>query len=69
MKTKSINPERMTTEQAAEYIGYAASTLAGWRNQCREDGPPYSKPGGKVFYRKSALDRWLDTREVNSVPG
>lgn len=42
---------------AAQYVGLAESTLAKMR--LRGDGPPYSKAGRSVIYRRSDLDRWL----------
>lgn len=46
--------------QASEYIGYSESTLA--KKRMDGTGPEYLKLGKrKVVYRKSALDRWLDS--------
>ena len=61
-----INPERMTTGEAAEYLGLTSSTLSHWRSIHRENGPPYLKLGGKVFYSQSALDRWLERSTVGA---
>ena len=51
-------PEMMTSEQAAEYLGIAAQTLAVWRSTGRY-ALPFVKVGRNVRYRKSDLDRFL----------
>jgi len=46
-------------ESAGEYLGdIPTSTLQWWRHKRR--GPAYVKIGHRVFYRKSALDAFLD---------
>lgn len=48
----------LTTEQAADYIGYREGTLRVWR--AKEVGPPYVKaPGGGVRYSSDDLDTWI----------
>ncbi len=60
---------RLTTEQAAEYLGFATGTLQNWRQADKsrkpEDrqGPPYYKMG-KVFYTKTDLDKWISENRV-----
>ena len=39
------------------------STLAHWRSEGR--GPKYIKVGGKVAYRGSDLNEWLDAQTVD----
>lgn len=52
----------------AEYPIFTTGVLADWR--WRGDGPEYIKtsPGraGRVFYRRSAIERWLDSRTVRT---
>lgn len=36
----------------------STSTLEGWRTQRR--GPPYSKLGSRVYYRRSDVLKWLE---------
>lgn len=51
--------ERLTTEQAADYLGITAPTLRTWR--CRKTQYiPVTKVGRKVFYRRSDLDKFLE---------
>lgn len=59
----AITDERMTTAQAAQYLGIAKGTLAIWRYE-KHYGLPYIKVGGRVFYRKEALNNWLESRTV-----
>lgn len=51
----------LSPKEAAEYLGYAPQTLAGWRFQGR--GPRYLKLGGgkrgKIRYRLEDLDNYL----------
>jgi hypothetical protein len=46
------------TSAAAKYIGQQPSTLVWWRHVGR--GPEYIKPEGRVHYRKSQLDKFLE---------
>ncbi|QDT57310.1 Helix-turn-helix domain protein [Caulifigura coniformis] len=54
---------KLSSAQAAEYLGVAEATLAPWR--CRGFGPKFLKLGRKVAYRKADLDRWLESRCVS----
>lgn len=47
---------------AAEYLGKPVKTLQQWR--WRGEGPPYSKLGASVRYRRSDLDRYVDENTV-----
>jgi len=46
---------------AAEHIGIAAATLQYWRTTGSQK-IPFIKVGGRVMYRISDLDKWLDDR-------
>lgn len=72
MPTKStprpaFNADRMTTAQAADYLGLKVSTLESWRSEARDDAPPYMKLGGRVFYRQSTLDEWIEKNTVETT--
>lgn len=58
---------RLDTEQAAAYLGpnISPKTLQNWRWQGR--GPRFLKVGGKVFYRQSDLERFLERCERAST--
>jgi predicted site-specific integrase-resolvase len=48
----------ITPTEAAAYLHVAASTLARWRMY--GSGPRYLKLGGRVFYRPSDLNRFIE---------
>lgn len=53
----------MTTEQVAEYLGIAVSTLQLYR--AMGTGPRYVKILRRlVRYRKSVIDEWLADQEI-----
>ncbi|WP_126172605.1 helix-turn-helix domain-containing protein [Altericroceibacterium xinjiangense] len=61
----------MTAEEAANYLGFKAATLAQYR--WRGDGPPFRKLGKFVRYQRDDLDAWVlsrprftSTREVSA---
>lgn len=54
----SPSSQNLRPNQAAEYLGFAASTLAKMR--LPGDGPDFIKAGKRiVIYRRSDLDDWL----------
>jgi hypothetical protein len=57
--------ELMYRTAAADYLKTPPTTLAQWAY--RGIGPEFFKVGRRVLYRKSELDRWLDSQRV--VPG
>lgn len=54
----------MTPAEAADYIGSTVGNLAKWR--CQGKGPKFIK-GGRIKYRKSDLDTWLDEHTFTST--
>ena len=54
--------EYLTTMEAAEALKMSASTLSKMRS--RQEGPPYSKLGATVRYRREDLDAWASTNLV-----
>jgi predicted DNA-binding transcriptional regulator AlpA len=56
----------LNQEQAAVVIGVKPPTLAMWRHKGK--GPPYSKIGRSAFYRRSAVEAWLDAQAVIPTP-
>jgi len=51
----------MTREQAAEYLGLTADTLAA--HAARGTGPQYAKLSGRaVRYRREDLDAWVESK-------
>jgi excisionase family DNA binding protein len=55
----------LTTGEAAEWVGLAASTLENLR--VLGGGPTYLKLGRAVRYRAEDLDGWLSVRERRST--
>ncbi|MEA1950376.1 MAG: helix-turn-helix domain-containing protein [Planctomycetota bacterium] len=63
MSTAITSAGLMTREQAAEYLGIQMQTLAVWALTGRY-GLPMVKVGRAVLYRRSDLDKWLESRTV-----
>lgn len=57
--------ELFTPEQAADYLGVTAKTLAVWRCVGRYN-IPFVKVGRLVKYRRSELDAFLASRTVGA---
>ena len=55
---------KLTNDEAADYLGVAQATLPTWRCT-RRYALPYIKLGRKVYYLKSDLDRFIQSRRVN----
>lgn len=61
----------LTTCELADYLSLSERTLIRWRVQ--RVGPPWTKVGHHVRYRKADIDTWLDrqrrepVREVNAA--
>jgi excisionase family DNA binding protein len=58
-------PELLTREQAAEYLGVKAQTLAVWLTTKRYP-LPVVKVGRLARYRRTDLERFLQERTVNT---
>jgi len=59
--------ERMTTRQAAEYLGISIHTLYNWRSAGK--APPARRiNGGHPFYLRVDIDKWLRQRSVLEKP-
>lgn len=48
----------LTTAEAADYLRQSPRTLIRWRGL--RVGPPWTKAGQRVLYRRADLDAWLD---------
>lgn len=57
-----FNEDRMSRQEAADYLGLSYGTLAQWASQGIND-LPYHKIGNRAYYRRSELDRWLEKQE------
>lgn len=57
-----MSDNRMTTREAASYLGFAEATLKKWRLLGR--GPVFRRAGETVWYRRAELDAWLESLKV-----
>jgi predicted DNA-binding transcriptional regulator AlpA len=55
----------LTTEEAAERIGWVPNTLE--KKRVTGAGPKYLKLGRSVRYRESDLENWLSARLIQST--
>lgn len=59
----------LTPKQVAAELGIAEQTLANWRYMRR--GPEFVKTspgkGGRVKYRRSAIECWFDQQTVHTT--
>ena len=56
---------RLRTPEAADYLGYAESTLE--KKRVTGDGPPFIRLGRLVVYDSRDLDAWLAERRARST--
>lgn len=66
MKIPSWAEDRLSRKEAAAYLGVSAITLEIWASTGRYD-LPYVKVGRRVFYRRSALDAFIEQRTVTQT--
>lgn len=59
---RDTHDKLLDTAQAADHIGYSKSCLEWWRMVRR--GPVYHKVGGRIRYRKSDLDAFVESGRV-----
>jgi excisionase family DNA binding protein len=60
------NGPRLTTKEAAAYLGVAESTLEKWR--CSGSGPEFERVGTRIVrYRIPALENFLVARRAMST--
>lgn len=64
---KAIRDELLSPRQVGAEYGFSVQTLANWR--WTEQGPDYIKTspgrGGRIRYKRSAIEKWLDERTVS----
>src|SRR5262245_1988077 len=53
----------LNTDDACGYLGVPKATLLTWRVRRPGYGPRAVKAGGRLKYRRSELDRWLEAHE------
>jgi len=55
-----MEKEIMSKRELSEYLRLSRATID---NLMKKD-LPYFKVGGRVLFRKSAIDKWLETKAV-----
>src|SRR5207245_9752794 len=58
-RAPTTEPDWLTLGQAAKYLGVAQSTIRKWSDQGRV--PAFYTPGGHRRYRRSDLDKFLES--------
>ena len=53
-------PAYLDTQAAARYLGLSTASLEGWRSERR--GPPFTKVGRAVRYRRTDLEEFMAGR-------
>lgn len=51
----------ISRDQLAGELGIASDTLARWES--RHEGPPCTRIGRKVFYRRGSVEAWIRAQE------
>ncbi|MDX6081142.1 helix-turn-helix domain-containing protein [Xanthomonas campestris pv. incanae] len=64
-ENSALPTSRLKCPAAAAFLGLTASTLEKMRHEGR--GPRYVKIGGRVFYRQSDLDAYLEASVVETT--
>jgi hypothetical protein len=57
----SMSDTYLTEPQAAELLGNCTRTLVRWR--LLKIGPPATRLGRRILYRRAALEAWLLSKE------
>lgn len=65
MNPSDLPPARLKGPDAAAYLGLSASTLEKMRHLGR--GPRYLKVGGRIFYRRTDLDAYINAAVVETT--
>lgn len=58
------NNEVLTEKEAASLLKVSLRTVQNWRYD--KNGPPYTKIGGTIRYRRSEVLAWLSREQVSS---
>lgn len=58
-----MNDDLLNTAELAEWLRVPVRTIEDWRSRGK-CGPNFIRIGGHVRYRRSTIERWLDSLEV-----
>jgi predicted DNA-binding transcriptional regulator AlpA len=61
MATPNLLTDFLTQPEAAVELRFCKRTLDRWRKL--GEGPPITKLGRRILYRRSSLQSWLQARE------
>ena len=61
----AVVPEILNTTQLAKFLGVSTQYLEIAR--LKGNGPPFSRVGRLVRYRRATIDAWLEAHEVRST--
>jgi excisionase family DNA binding protein len=67
MGTPPFNEDRMTRQEAADYLGVSYGTLSHWASK-GINNLPYRKIGLRTYYLRSELDQWLEDQKRTQTP-
>lgn len=55
-----MTPKLLTEKEVSELLRVSVPTLQTWRHRPPADPLPFTKIGGKVYYREDKINKWLD---------
>jgi excisionase family DNA binding protein len=64
--TELLHRKKLSTHEAAQYLGLGKSTLDKLR-VLKNDGPPFFKVGARIVYDVADLDAWLAQHKRTST--
>ena len=62
MSTDRPNRPYWTEAEVTQYLPIKRITLRHWR--LKGEGPPYYKLGGRIAYKVTELDTWIEANKV-----
>jgi hypothetical protein len=60
-KDQALLADWMTRPDLAAALGITADTLSRW--EARQFGPPCTRIGRKVLYRRASVESWINAQE------
>ena len=63
-KTRTLLTGWISRLDLALELGLSVDTLRRW--EARRTGPPCVRAGRKVYYRRTAVEKWLEEQERNA---
>ena len=65
MSVEPVTRKFFTRPEAGDYLRLSPKTLAKWA--WAGQGPAYFHAGGRVLYKKTDIDSWLDSQKRGGV--